>query len=215
VPSAQETLSGRLVVAVLSFEDQTGDPNAAHWSDGASGLPARQIGCVKVLRLSSDQAIRYALEKNGLDRGAAMDATQAGSVGECIEAQRVIWGQVRRDKEAWRVGLRVLNVATGKVSPEVEARGTDWFAITDTLANATLRHLQIDPNTAENARMRRRFTASAGALEGFVKALWLETKGRPYSEQEDCLHRAAEADPNSAAIRRSPGCDTLESWAGR
>jgi len=57
----------------------------------------------------------------------------------------------------------------------------------DTLADKTLAHLQIDPNQAEKAKMRRRFTTSARVLEEFTKAHWLQTKGTPVRTGAACV----------------------------
>ncbi len=205
----QDSSSNRLAVAILSFENAAGDANDAHWSEGIAGLLVHELGAVKAARLSSDTAIRYALEKNGLDRGSAIDVNQARAVGECIEVQRVIWGQFRRETGVWQVTLRILNVATGRASPELVARGTDWFAGADTLADAALTYLQIDPNKAEKAKMRRRYTTSAVSLEGLVRGFWLQARGQPCSQQEDSLRHAMEADPNSAAVRVALGATLL------
>jgi tetratricopeptide (TPR) repeat protein len=196
-------------VAILSIEDRTSDPNDGYWSRGVSGLLTRQFRCVKVVRLLSDTAIDYALQKNGLECGSAIDVNQARAIGESIEAQRVVWGHFRRDKETWQVGLRVLNVATGWASEELTASGTDWFIMADTLADKALAYLQIDPNLAEKAKMRRRVANSEKALEEYTKAHWLQTKGRSQSEQEACLRRAMELDPNSAQIHAYLGVTLL------
>ena len=201
----QEQPSDRLAVAILSFEDRTSDPNDGYWSEGIKGLLTRQVRHVKAVRLLSDTAIRYALEKNGLEYGSAVDVNHARVIGETIEAQRVIWGHFRKDKDAWQVGLRILNVASGRASEELTASGMDWFAMADALTDKTLAHLQIDPNKTERAKMRRRVVNSARSLEEYVEAYWLQAKDRPQSEQETCLRRAMELDPNSASIRAALG----------
>ncbi|MBP8302675.1 MAG: tetratricopeptide repeat protein [Phycisphaerae bacterium] len=208
-PAQQEGPSHRLAVAILSLEDRTSDPNDGHWSEGITGLLTRQLRCAKAVRLLSDTAIAYALQESGLERGSAVDASQARVMGETIEAQRVVWGRFQRDKDTWQVSLQVLNVATGTASEELTASGTDWFAMADTLTDKTLAHLQIDPNQAEKAKMRRRFTTSARALEEGIKAFWVQVNSRPQSEQESCLRRAMELDPNSAQICAALGATLL------
>ena len=210
--SQQELLSNRLGVAILSFEDRTNDPANGHWTEGVPLVLTRELRAVKTIRLLSDIAIQHAFQENGAERGSPLDVNQARAIGECIEAQRVIWGHYQRDKDTWQVGLRVLNVATGKASEELVASGTDWFTMADSLADKTLAHLQIDPNQAEKARMRRRFTTSDRALEETARAIWLATRQRPESDQEAYRYWLARArvagrdghdDPAEAFLRKA------------
>ncbi len=122
-------------MAVLTFEDQTGDPEAAHWRYMIQRLLTEELAEAKALR-GVPAAFGYRQLK--LKRGDPISAEQARRIGELIEARRVVWGAYRRDGEKWLVTARVLNVASGKAGPELKAASTNWFDVRDQLADQVL-----------------------------------------------------------------------------
>ena len=113
-PSAK---SPRLTVAVLTFEDQTGDPEAAHWRYLIERLLDGAAAEAKALRRVPAE---FGYRQLKVKRGDPISAEQARKIGELIEARRVVWGAYRREGEKWLVTARVLNVASGTASARVE-----------------------------------------------------------------------------------------------
>ena len=112
-PAAESSAaSARLTVAVLTFEDQTGDPEAAHWRYLVERLLAEGLAEAKALR-KVPAAFGYRQLK--LKRGDPISADQARKIGELIETRRVVWGTYRREGDKWHVTAQVLTVADGKV----------------------------------------------------------------------------------------------------
>ena len=194
----QGTPPGRLTVAVLWFEDRTGDLQAAHWYYAVTGMLTRQLWHAKAIRVLSPGAVNYAFRERGIDKGAALDAAQARKMGELIEAQRVVWGSYRRQDDKWQVSTYVLNVASGKESAELSAASADWFEVRDRLAEQILKELGVTPSEEEQQKMVRRSTTSPAALEWYSKAYALQAEGRPIPEQEDNVRKAIAADPEFA-----------------
>jgi len=186
----------RLSVAVLWFDNRTGDPNAAHWAYGITGLILRQLEAVKAIRLTSQNALHLAFHQTGTPIGSAVDADLARRMGRIIEAQRVVWGSIRREPDRWRVSARVLNVATGETSVEVHAASDDWFSIRDRLFESVLDHLGIEPSSEEHTKMVRPHINSK-ALEPFSRFIWAQNHGEPARAMLQYARQAAEADPNS------------------
>ncbi len=191
----QGTPPGRLTVAVLWFEDRTGDLQAAHWYYAVTGMLTRQLWHAKAIRVLSPGAVNYAFRERGIDKGAALDANQARKMGELIEAQRVVWGSYRRQGDKWQVSAHVLNVASGKASAELSAASADWFEVRDQLAEQILKELGVTPSEEEQQKMVRRLTTSPAAFEWYSKAYALQAEGRPIPEQEDNVRKAIAADP--------------------
>ena len=155
--------SNRVPVAILGFENKTGNA-AAEWGRVAlEGLLADGMREVKAVRLL--RSVDYAFRQMDLQDGAAIDLAQAQKLGEIIEARWVIWGSYRRARGRWWAAARVLSVATGRSSTELVAGATDWQEVRDRLLDQILKELAITPTAGEQAKMRERWTTSSEALE--------------------------------------------------
>jgi len=192
------SLSNRITVAVLPFEDRTTDPNLAPWRYVAQGLFKNQLAHVKSLRIRSEEAVRYAMRKTDHAAGNAIDPNRARTMGEYIETQRMIWGAFRKDADQWRFEVWMLNVATNELSGPFTATGADPFDLRDTLNEKLLDELQIAPTQQQRQKMSERWMSSGEALAWYGKAYMLQEQGRPVAEVEACLRKALAEDPNSA-----------------
>lgn len=188
--------TNRLTVAIIGFENKTGDPAEAYWRIAASTLMDDALWEVKTIHCSPN--VRYALTQLNKKDGDPIDEAEARKIGELIEARRVVWGDYQRQGTNWLVKVRVLNVATGKVSNELSGASADWFEIRDQLSQQILKQLGIKPTPVEQQKMRRRMTSSAKTLEWLSKAVLSELERKPSSEIEECARRALEADPKCA-----------------
>ena len=90
----------RLTVAVLTFEDQTANPEAAHWRHNLQRMLDVELGEVKAVK-TVPAAFGYRQLK--LKPGVPISADQARKIGELIEARRVVWGSYRREGQQWLV----------------------------------------------------------------------------------------------------------------
>ena len=195
-PAAEASAkSPRLTVAVLTFEDQTGNPEAAHWRYLIERLLTEELAEAKALRRVP---ATFGYQQLKLNRGAPVSAEQARKIGELIEARRVVWGAYRREGEKWRVTARVLNVASGATAAELNAVSADWYDVRDQLADQLLKELGIKPTDAEHQKMLRRGTSSPSALEWYSKTYAGQEERKPKPEQEASIRKALDADPQFA-----------------
>jgi tetratricopeptide (TPR) repeat protein len=203
---AQEKTTGevpaspkRLRVAVLGLENRTGDPALAHWQ-GAATLWSKSLQEVKALQVRSGGAVRYALWQVGLRAGDPIDPDHARVMGGHIEAQRVIWGHYAQEAGQWYVAVRVMNVATGAVSPALCAKANDWFDVRDRLNEQILAEFRITPLAEEGKEMAERWTRSAEALDWYFRKKLAEEQEKPVSEWETHCRKALAADPNCTPV---------------
>src|SRR2546426_11251202 len=176
----------RLSVAVLGFENKTGDPELGHWRQGFETLLSEQLWKVKSLR--QRRGMSFAFQQLGFKSGSPLDAAQAKKMGEIIEAQRVVWGSYQREGEKWQVTVRVLNVVTGKVSADLTVTTRDWWDIRDGLAERLLKELGVEPSGEERRQMGKRWTQSPKALEALSRTL---AAARDSKEPLDEIERQA------------------------
>jgi tetratricopeptide (TPR) repeat protein len=185
----------RLSIAFLGLENQTGDPNLAHWRH-ARILVSESFKEVEAVRVLSAEAVRYALRQVGLRAGAPIDPNQARQMGGHIEAQRVIWGWYTKKADQWHVTVRLMNVATGAVSPEFSGEASDWFDLRDKLNQQILTELDVVPAPAEREKMTQRWIHSPEALDWYLKMQQAQEQGKPAGELEQLCRNAVAADPN-------------------
>jgi tetratricopeptide (TPR) repeat protein len=189
------TASPRLTVAVLTFEDQTGDPEAAHWRYMIERLLTEGLAEASAFRRVP--AV-FGYRQLKLKRGDAISAEQARQIGELVEARRVVWGAYRWEGGKWLVTARVLNVASGVTSAELKAASADWYEVRDQLADQVMKELGVTPTEAEHQKMLRRGTGSASALEWYSRTLAGQEERKPKPEQETIIRKALDADPQYA-----------------
>ena len=187
--------ASRLTVTVLTFEDQTADPDAAHWRYTIERLLGEQLHEAKALR-RVPAAFGYRQLK--VKRGGPISVEQARKIGELIEARRVVWGSYRREGQQWLVTARMLNVASGKAGRELKAVSADWYEMRDQLADQVLKELGVKPGDAERRKMLQRGTSVPGALESYSKAWAGREEREPRAELEISMRKAVRADPQYA-----------------
>jgi Flp pilus assembly protein TadD/TolB-like protein len=195
-PAAEtNAASPRLTVAVLTFEDATGDTDAAHWRYLIERGLAQELGEAKALRRVPAE---FGYRQLKLKRGDSISLEQARKIGELIETRRVVWGAYRREGQKWLVTARVLNVASGKPSGEIKAASADWYEVREQLVSQVLKELEVKLTTAEHEKMQRRGTSSPSALEWYSKAYAGQAERKPKPELEASIRKALDADPQFA-----------------
>ena len=187
--------ASRLTVTVLTFEDQTGNPDAAHWRYALERMLAEQLQEAKALR---QVPAAFGYRQLTVKRGDPISVEQARKIGELVEARRVVWGSYRREGQQWLVTARVLNVAAGKAGKDLNAASADWYEVRDQLGEQLLKELGVKPSDAERRRMLRRGTSVPLALEWFSKTWAGKEERKPRVELEISIREAVRADPQFA-----------------
>ena len=183
--------TNRMSVAILSFSNQTGNPDLSYWRFAAEGLLAHALNEVKGIHFAA--GAEYA--RHQIKPGESLDAVRARKLGELIEARRVIWGTYERRGKEWLVTARVLNVASGREMKPITARSGDWRQIGILLATGVLKRLGITPTRDERRGMQKSWTDSPEALEWLCKATDMEDLQKPLVQAEAALRQAIKADP--------------------
>jgi tetratricopeptide (TPR) repeat protein len=186
--------SNRLTVAILGFENKTGNPSNAFWDVAIGRLVGGQLEEVKSLRLLP--GLEYALRQINKKKGDHLETADAARAGRFIEARRVIWGSYQLKHDQRSVTVHVLNPASGKES-DFTATDADWFALRDQLVKKILKELSLQPTTAERKKMSDDFTSSSKVLEFLAKAITSSQAHHPLAEAEKYARQAADADTNS------------------
>jgi adenylate cyclase len=190
--TTEPPLPSRPSIAVLPFENLSGDPEQRYFSDGITEdiitELSRNHGLLVIARHSSFQY-----------RNRAIDIRQ---VGHELGAHYVVDGSIRKTGSQIRIGVQLIDAATGshlwaeRYDRELQA----IFTIQDEVTTAIVAALGGQVQAAGIGKVRSKRTDSLAAYDLFLRGL--EHLNRSSSEDtvpaRDMFARAIEIDPDFA-----------------
>jgi TolB-like protein len=194
VGSASVAAAPRTAIAVMPFENLTGEASKDYLGDGMAeeliDALAKVVGMKVPSRTSS---FAY--------KGRHTDLKQIASdlhVGTILE------GSVRSAGETIRISAELIDAQTDTHlwSDTYDRKFTDLFKLQDDLAQAIVQALQANLNGASPASpAKAQPTRNVMAYDLYLQAVALATSGNPqnYDESRGLLKRALEIDPKFAA----------------
>lgn len=194
--SAEDTGSQVLPnsVAVLPFENASGNEDDAYLSDGLSDELRDQLGRVAALRIAARSSSVAAVAR-GLDAVGASDQ---------LNVAHVVEGSVRRERSRLRVSVQLIDGQSGlSVWSDTFDRGVDeLLAVQQIIAENILR--QLLPETHSIATEPATRNADANELMLLAQHYERQVRARAVRDDEtllraiDLYRQATEADPESA-----------------
>ena len=194
------------VIVVLPFENLSGDPEQQYFSDGITGdITDRLVRFRKFAVIGQYSASAF--------RGASPDFT---AISDKLKADFAVTGTVRRAGERIRIALRLSNVESGEAiwAQHYDRPIADIFALQDEIselvAAAISRHLDIDMNVRLTARPMGNLTSYAHTLKGY----WQFRKLTPQSNlaARHSFEQAIAHDPTNADAVAWLGVTHCEAW---
>ena len=185
--------AGRPAIAVLPFENRTGDPDQEFLADGIvedviAGLSA--YCAFPVIARSSTFSYK----------GKHVDARQSGRE---LGARYVVGGSVRKAGNRIRVATELVDSKTGRQinAERFERELGDLFELQDDIVSAIICSIEPAVFRAEVRRVSRKPTGSLDAWENLQKGLSMMMIGNSNVSKaaEPYIRRALELDPNFAA----------------
>jgi tetratricopeptide (TPR) repeat protein len=200
--SANRLLENRLTIAILQPDCSDPGTNSGHWRYLIPEMVGNRLIKVKSLRVLPNSSLDYALRELNLapqpDKPLRQD--QVRKIGELIEARRVVWGDYHQDGNRWTLNVRVMNVASGRISSKCSASSTNWLQVVPDTAKKILAEIGI---AADNVGIETPNKISPEALEVMSRARALNEKLGSVAEIETNLKRAIAIDPNSPLTRQA------------
>ena len=189
----------RPAIAVLAFENMSGDREQDYFSDGISEDVITALSKVRWF---------FVIARNStfVYKGRAVHIRQ---IAEELGVRYVVEGSVRRSGDRVRITAQLNDVATGShIWAERYDRGlTDLFAVQDEITDAIAAAIEPQIYAAENFRAKRKPPNSMDAWDLVMRALshyWRVTRDDHVIAQA-LLGQAIEIDPMLAAAGSSGG----------
>jgi TolB-like protein/Flp pilus assembly protein TadD len=195
-------------IAVLPFENLSGDPDNAYFADGMQDdilTNLSKIGDLKVISRMSVMSYRGNGTRNARD------------IGKALGVATLLEGSVRRIGNRVRVNVQLINANNDEHiwAEDYDRDLTDVFAIQTDLAQKIVYTLQAKLSPNEKARLDRQPTQNPNAYLLFVQAHDYANQPDKFRDTslkaEQLFEHATNLDPNFAAA--FAGLSMIESWA--
>lgn len=189
--------SSRASIAILPFDNMSGDPEQDYFSDGITEDIIAELGKYKeFLVIARNSSFQF--------RGRTNDPAEVASK---LGVQYVVDGSVRKIVNRVRIAVQLTDASSmAHVWGEHYDRELDdIFAIQDEITHMIAARLARQARTAIASRARGRPTDNMSAYESYLRALQLAAVYDAAHEAEPFLRQAVKLDPRFAAAHAMLG----------
>jgi TolB-like protein/Tfp pilus assembly protein PilF len=192
-PPTARSVTGKIMLAVLPFEDMSPEPQ--EWfSDGITEELISQLG-----RLQPDKLRVIARTSAMHYRGMAKPARE---IGRELGVSYLVEGSVRRVDESLRITAKLIQVSdqTQLWAEDFDRTTADVLAIQSDVAQRVARALAVELLPSERTRLTRTRAVDPEAHEAYLKGryFWNKRTKEGFYKAIECFGQAIEADPSYA-----------------
>jgi serine/threonine protein kinase len=179
-------------LAVLPFENTSGDPDNEYLSDGITGSLINNLATLPKLRVMAQSTVfRY--------KGREFDPQ---TIGRELSVRAVLTGRMLRQSGSLVIGAELVDVATGAQlwGAQYNREPGDIFVIQDEISKEISGKLRLQLTQAEKKRLGRRHTENAEAYQLYLKGRyhWNRWTQEGFNKGIEYFQQAVEKDPNYA-----------------
>jgi eukaryotic-like serine/threonine-protein kinase len=179
-------------LAVLPFENASGDLEHEYLSDGITGSLINILAAIPKLRVMARSTVfRY--------KGREIDPQ---SVGRELNVRAVLTGRMMQSGGSLRIGTELVDVATGSQlwGAHYDRKPGDIFAIQDENSNEIAEKLRLQLTPAEKKRLTRHHTEDAEAYRLYLRGRhhWNKWTEEGFYKAIEYFQQAVEKDPSYA-----------------
>ena len=194
-------------LAVLPFENASGDPEHEYLSDGITGSLINILATLPKLRVMAQSTVsRYKSRK--IDPQA---------IGRDLNVRAVLTGKIMQSRGSLRIGTELVDVATGSRiwGAQYDRAAGDIFAIQDEISNEISQKLRLQLTRAEKKQLTKRYTENPEAYRLYLRGRhhWNQWTEEGFYKAIACFQQAVEKDPSYAlAYAGLADCYVLLGW---
>jgi serine/threonine protein kinase/Tfp pilus assembly protein PilF len=194
-------------LAVLPFENASGDPEHEYLSDGITGSLINILATLPKLRVMAQSTVsRYKARE--IDPQA---------VGRELNVRAVLTGRIMQSGGSLRIGTELVDVATGSQlwGAQYDRKPGDIFVVQDEISNEISWKLRLRLTRAEKKQLAKRHTESAEAYRLYLKGRhhWNRWTEEGFYKAIEYFRQAVEKDPSYAlAYAGLADCYVLLGW---
>ena len=196
-PDVAAVRSGPPALAVLPFQELSGDPEQEYFADGISEDLTTRLS--QVLRLGEGMAVGVPVVARNSTLVYQGRAVSVEEVGRELGVRYVVEGSVRRAAGRVRITAQLIDATTGHhVWAQTYDRDlTDLFAVQDEISQAVAGAVGVEVGRAETERAARASSTNLDAWDLAHKAAWHQQRmtKQDMATARPLLERAIELDP--------------------
>ena len=179
-------------LAVLPFENASGDPEHEYLSDGITGSLINILATIPKLRVMAQSTVsRY--------KGREIDPQ---AIGRELNVRAVLMGRMMHSGGSLRIGTELVDVATGSQlwGAQYDRKPGDIFVVQDEISNEISGKLRLQLTRAEKKRLTKRHTEDAEAYRLYLKGRhhWNRWTEEGFYKAIEYFQQAIEKDPSYA-----------------
>ena len=192
VPRSERAAGTIDSLAVLPFENASGDPEHEYLSDGIAGSLINMLATIPELRVMAQSTVfRY---KNR--------EIVPQTVGRELHVRAILTGRIMQGGSSLRISTELVDVATGAQlwCGQYDRKSGDIFELQDEISTEISGKLQLQLTQAQKKRLTRHHTENPEAYTLYLKGLhhWNRWTEENFYKAIEYFQLAAEKDPNYA-----------------
>ncbi len=191
---ARASAAGTIVLAVLPFENLSGDAAQQFFADGFTEEMITDLGNLQPDRLAviaRTSAIRY--------QGTTMDPL---AIGRELGAQYVLTGSLRREADRARITARLIRTGNGTTvwAANYDRNVSNILALQSEVATSIAAEISLKLSPEINARLRQARTLDPEAYEDYLEGryFWNKRTAASYVKAIDYFQKAIARDSRYA-----------------
>jgi serine/threonine-protein kinase len=194
-------------LAVLPFENASGDPEHEYLSEGITGSLINILATIPKLRVMAQSAVfRY--------KGREIDPQ---AIGRELNVRALLVGRMMQSGGSLRIGAELVDVATGSLlwGAQYDRKPGDIFVVQDEISNEISGKLRLRLTRAEQKKLTKRHTENAEAYRLYLKGRhhWNQWTEEGFYKAIEYFQQAVEKDPSYAlAYAGLADCYVLLGW---
>ncbi len=200
---ASSNLPPQLVVAVLPFQNATGDAAQADWQQALPALIRSCLGGAELVSVPGWKKVQPALARAGWTATNAVDEALARQSARDLKAHVAVWGRFRRESNSWAADARLLRIGSEAEVEQILVSASNWVDLAESVSLRVAKQLRRPPAEDDLEYWRTNMPHNAKAVTGFAKGICLEIAGAPVAKQEAAWREVLAADPRCGAAHTS------------
>ncbi len=202
---------GKIVLAVLPFENLNHDPDQEFFSDGLTEEMIAQVG-----KLNRDRLTVVARSSVAKYKGSSLPAKE---IGRELNADYLIQGSVRRGSDRVRVTVQLIQAQnqTDLWTESYDRELKDLLAVQDSVVQSIASQIHIALSDEQKTRLASPRQSRPEAYEAYLKGryYWNKRTADGMQKAEHYFQQAVDSDPTyAAAYSGLADCNSGLMWHG-
>jgi len=202
---------GKIVLAVLPFENLSRDPDQEFFSDGLTEEMIAQVG-----KLNRDRLTVVARSSVAKYKGSKLAAKE---IGKELNADYLVQGSVRRWSDRVRITVQLIQAQnqTDLWTESYDRELKDLLAVQDSVVQSIASQIHIALTEEQNTRFANPRPTSPEAYEAYLKGryYWNKRTADGMQKADHYFQQAVDRDPTyAAAYSGLADCNSGLTWHG-